>query len=62
MTRTHLIEFYDSDGEVMSRAVYVCDYLRALSAAAERAEAIGAEDYDVVRPERGDEDEEREAA
>lgn len=55
MRNTHTIEFYDADGEVIETAVYVCNLHVALSAAAERAELNGANDYDIA-PRVGDEE------
>lgn len=61
MRNTHTIEFYDADGEVIETAVYVCNLHVALSAAAERAELNGADDYDIA-PRVGDEDAHMECA
>jgi hypothetical protein len=55
MTKTHAIQFFDADGSVMETAFYVCSLDAALSAASERADEIGAEDYDFA-PRVGDED------
>lgn len=55
MTKTHAIQFFDADGDAMETAFYVCSLDAALSAASDRADEIGASDYDFA-PRVGDEE------